>query len=500
MNRLAALKQAVWPLHTPFRVRLAFSERRLLLRVGDMLLIALSITASLSLWLRLGNRSLDWTIMQGQSPWMLLIFFGWALWLFLSDMYNLRLAVKLGSSVRRIAAGSIVIMFIYLVLFFFTSRTPAISIFPNVLSNLRADDPPLRLAPGLAILASTCLLMLWRATYVWVLSGPQTRRRVVILGAGRAGMTLGHVILKSHSAHYHVLGFLDDDPAKQSLPRIGGLPILGGHEQLMRLAETQCMDEVVVAISTEVRGSLFQMVMDCYERGITITPMPLLYERLTGKIAVEHIGSQWYVALPLQQHAASTALYFTKRVTDLVCGLFLGALFLLTAPFIALAIRLDSPGPVFYRQERVGLHGRVFSVYKFRSMTPDAELNGEAQWAVKNDNRVTRVGKLLRMTRLDELPQVLNVIRGEMSLVGPRPERPQMVAYVQHQIPFYRTRLAAKPGLTGWAQINYGYGSTVEDALIKLQYDLYYLKHQSPWFDLLILLRTIGVVLRMRGL
>src|SRR5690606_19701763 len=142
---------------------------------------------------------------------------------------------------------------------------------------------------------------------------------------------------------------------------------------------------------------------------------------------------------------------------------------------------------------------RRFFVYKLRSMVKDAERDGEAQWASRDDPRVTRVGRWLRRTRLDELPQVLNVIRGEMSMVGPRPERPQFIEQLQREIPFYRTRLAAKPGLTGWAQINYGYGSTVEDALVKLQYDLFYLKHQSVWFDLLILLRTTVVVLRMKG-
>jgi lipopolysaccharide/colanic/teichoic acid biosynthesis glycosyltransferase len=184
---------------------------------------------------------------------------------------------------------------------------------------------------------------------------------------------------------------------------------------------------------------------------------------------------------------------------DLALGAALLVLLLVLLPVIALAIRLDSPGPVFYRQERVGRHGRRFFVYKLRSMQQDAERDGEAQWAAPGDPRVTRVGRWLRRARLDELPQVLNVVRGEMSLVGPRPERPQFVEQLQRDIPFYRTRFAARPGLTGWAQINYGYGSTVEDALIKLQYDLYYLKHQSPWFDLVILLRTVAVVLRLKG-
>jgi exopolysaccharide biosynthesis polyprenyl glycosylphosphotransferase len=227
--------------------------------------------------------------------------------------------------------------------------------------------------------------------------------------------------------------------------------------------------------------------------------MPLLYERLTGKIAVEHAGSQWHVALPLQSRPTRTAEAVLKRMLDLVGGLVLVGLLLVLLPFIALAIRLDTPGPILYRQQRVGWRGRVFTALKFRSMVHDAEPDGEAQWATKDDPRVTRVGRWLRRTRLDELPQAWNVLRGEMSLVGPRPERPEFVEQLQRVIPFYRARLAIKPGLTGWAQINYGYGNSVEASLAKLQYDLYYLKHQSFWFDLLILARTVYVVLLMKG-
>ena len=227
--------------------------------------------------------------------------------------------------------------------------------------------------------------------------------------------------------------------------------------------------------------------------------LPVLYEKLTGKVAVEHIGSQWYSALPLTKNPFDTFNRIGKRCMDLIFGLAIGVVLAVVFPFVAIAIKLDSPGAIFYQQERVGQYGAKFTVYKFRSMVINAERNGNAQWAVKGDARITKVGSFIRKTRLDELPQVLNVLRGEMSMVGPRPERYQFIKQLQQQIPFYRTRLAVKPGLTGWAQINYGYGSTIEDALIKLQYDLYYLKHWSPWLDLKILLRTFAVVLKMEG-
>jgi exopolysaccharide biosynthesis polyprenyl glycosylphosphotransferase len=188
-----------------------------------------------------------------------------------------------------------------------------------------------------------------------------------------------------------------------------------------------------------------------------------------------------------------------SRVLDIICGLIIAAIFAVVFPFVAIAIKLDSPGAIFYKQERVGLNGAKFTIYKLRSMVQNAERNGQAQWAVKGDSRITKVGNFIRKTRLDELPQVINVLKGEMSMVGPRPERQQFMDKLETQIPNFNKRLAVKPGLTGWAQVNYGYGSTVEDAQIKLNYDLYYCKHQSLALNFQILLRTFAVVLKMQG-
>ena len=188
-----------------------------------------------------------------------------------------------------------------------------------------------------------------------------------------------------------------------------------------------------------------------------------------------------------------------KRLLDIICGLIIAAIFVVIFPFIAIAIKLDSPGSIFYKQERVGLDGRHFTIYKLRSMVQNAERNGQAQWAVKGDARITSVGKFIRKTRLDELPQVLNVLKGEMSMVGPRPERQQFIEKLEQQIPGYCDRLEVKPGVTGWAQVKYGYGSTVEDARIKHHHDMYYLQNQSLWLDFKILLLTFGVVFKMQG-
>lgn len=496
MNQLITHERAARPLRSPFHLPLEVSERRLLLRVIDALLVIGGILGALLIWLWLGGFALSYAVLEDQSSWMILIALGWLLWLPLTDMYNLRLSARLGSSVRRILVGGLVLMAAYIVLFFITSRAAALAVLPSF-GDAQAS-PPLRLAPVLAVTGTTILLLTWRVVYVWALGGPLARRRALILGAGSAGRAIHHTIAKSHGSHYEIVGFVDDDPAKQD-EAIGNLQVLGGHDQLLPILAEQPVDEIIVAISAELPDSLFQALLTCHENGIAITPMPLLYEQLTGRIHVGHVGTQWYAALPLQPRSTATAFRFLQRVGDLAVGLALGAVLLVLLPILAIAIRLDSPGPIFYAQERLGQHGRRFRVYKLRSMVADAEADGQARWATVYDERVTRVGRVLRKLRLDELPQALNVIRGDMSVVGPRPERPEFIDELQVAIPFYRTRLAAKPGLTGWAQINYPYGNTVDDALMKLQYDLYYLKHQSPWFDLLIVLRTIPVVLRMQG-
>ncbi len=494
MNRLATLRQVFDFSDQPARFRLEFSERKFLLRLGDLSLIAIGIFVALYLWSYLASYTFDLSLIRLQASWIALIAGAWFAWLYLSDLYDLKKAVRVRDCIRLIGLGAAVIAVLYISYFFVRAipLTPG-SLVPPISNE---GQTPLRLAPGLAIVLTTLLLGLWRAAYAVVWGGPHLRRRILVMGAGAAGTSLA-AVLNNH-AHFDLVGFVDDDPNKQGL-RVNNCAVLGKHTDMLRLAEQYSVDELVIAISAEARGTLFQAIMDCHERGVAITPMPLLYEQLTGRIPVEHIGSQWYVALPFEPRSFNSVTRILKRGLDIVGGLVFGLIFGLAFPFVALAIKLDSKGSIFYSQERMGLHGQRFTVVKFRSMVKDAERDGKAQWAVKNDARITRVGAFIRKTRLDELPQVLNVLRGDMSLVGPRPERPQFIDKLQKHIPFYRTRLAAKPGLTGWAQVNYGYGSTTEDALIKLQYDLFYLKHQSAWFDLKILLRTVSVVLKMKG-
>jgi exopolysaccharide biosynthesis polyprenyl glycosylphosphotransferase len=469
--------------------RLELSERRWLLRTGDLSAIGAGILFGLQIWGGRADLLVNLNLIQSQVLWIVMIGMAWLVWLSLTDMYDLRLAVRTRHTLSRILAGGAVIGLLYAIYFFV--RAIPLSGLEDAIAR-----PPLRLAPVISIALSVPMLVLWRLTYARVWGAPHLRRRLLIVGAGSAGTTLVNV-LRDHS-HMHTVGFVDDD-AQKANTTIDGLPVLGRSTDLKSLTKRYGIDEIVVAISAGVDGELFQSIMDCHEAGVTVTPMPLLYEEVTGRVAVDHIGSQWYVALPFAPKRFGALMRIAKRLIDFVFSLAFGVVFAIVCLPIIVLIKLDNKGPAFYRQERVGKHGQPFTVIKFRSMRTDAEKDGKARWAKAGDDRITRVGRILRKTRLDELPQILNVIKGEMSIVGPRPERQQFIDDLQKQIPFFRTRLAAKPGLTGWAQVNYGYGASVEDSLIKLQYDLYYLKHQSPLFDLSIILRTISVVLKMKG-
>ena len=349
---------------------------------------------------------------------------------------------------------------------------------------------------------------LWRLIYATVLVQPDFRLRALIVGAGESGTTLARLMAQTqrgnhtlaHTVGYQVLGFVDDDPFKQN-QSIEGAPILGSSHDLAHIAEKLHPHEIVIAIThgESISGELFEAIQLCREMGIALTTMPALYERLTGRVAIEHSGRTFHVAVPLTPRPFYQLYVMTQRFCDIIAGLVGCLLLLLVMPFVWLANCWKSPGPLFYTQERIGKGGRRFNIFKFRSMRVDAEAAVGAVWAEENDPRITGIGRFLRKTRLDEVPQFWNVLRGDMSLVGPRPERPHFVAQLAQEIPFYRARHAVKPGITGWAQVKYRYGASVEDSLIKLEYDLFYIKHQNLLLDLEIALQTLGVVLGFRG-
>lgn len=357
--------------------------------------------------------------------------------------------------------------------------------------------PPWTLVRHVAVvfaLAAAVVMPAWRALCAEVLGWPAFRRRVIVVGAGRAGRALLGAIREAAPREFDVVGFVDDDPALGG-GDVDGVPVVADRGGLVAAAARLGVSEVVMAVTRDAHGALLAALMDAQERGLRVTPMPVLYEAVTGRVPVEHVGDHWAVALPLSPPGAAGLYPLAQRTVDLafaVAGFALLAVVLVVA---GPAIRLTSPGPVFYRQRRVGRNGRPFTLYKLRTMVDEAEPEGPV-WAAEDDPRATGVGRWLRRTRLDELPQVINLVRGEMSVVGPRPERPAFVASLAERIPFYRARHAVRPGMTGWATIHQGYARSLDDALLKLQYDLYYIKHQSVALDLYILVRTVAAVVR----
>jgi sugar transferase (PEP-CTERM system associated) len=321
------------------------------------------------------------------------------------------------------------------------------------------------------------------------------QKRVLVLGAGVAGVILSYGGPKG-SLPFKILGFLDDDPqAYDQLPP--GCNLLGKAKELLSMVERLRPDLLVVGL-TNMRGNFpVEDILECRFRGVRVEEWTTFYEKLTGTIFVSTLRPSWLI---FSAGTVTTRLTETvQRVLDITFAI---AGLLLSAPLMLCAmacIKLDSKGPLLFRQERVGKHGKVFTLYKFRSMQVDAERLTGPVWACERDPRVTRVGWILRKIRLDETPQLFNVLVGKMSFIGPRPERPIFVSRLKEQLPFYALRFSVKPGITGWAQVKYPYGSTVADALEKLQYDLYYVKNFSVFLDLIILFNTIRVILFGRG-
>lgn len=334
-----------------------------------------------------------------------------------------------------------------------------------------------------------------RALFHVVRSTAVGHPRVLIVGTGSEAVAVAADLRQPGRAQRAVVGFY---PAGSELTVQKEGRVFERDTALQDLVRRFQVDEVIVAVREQRGGGVpMDQLLACRLQGVPVLDLAGFYERMKGQVPTESLKASWlvyghgFVQGPLRTAA--------KRTFDVVCSLMLLAVASPVMALTALLIRLDSPGPIIYRQERVGLRGRTFMCLKFRSMRTDAEKDGVARWASKNDTRVTRVGAFIRKCRIDELPQLFSVLKGEMSLVGPRPERPSFVAQLQKQIPFYDIRHSVKPGVTGWAQVRYSYGASVEDARRKHEYDLYYVKNNSLFLDLLVLIETVSVVLFREG-
>lgn len=466
----------------PMRIALPFSERRLLLVLGDAVVINLAVLAAMWLWAWIDHLPSALDFARVRFYWFFLFTIAWWSLAWLSDLYAVPTAARRIETLRRIVGVLGGLGLCYLITYFVLPRDALPRLFFLFFS-------------AGALLGMT----VWRWTYATLFRLPQLRRRILIVGAGWAGRTLVQELVSQDIAQYQTIGFADDDPNKQNTT-IAGLPVLGNSQDITSLIRRYGIDEIVLAVTHHLQGDLFQALMDCRAMKIHVVRMPDLYEQLAQRVPVEHINETWVLDALNGSSPAGYLERAARRCLDLVCGLVFFVALMLVLPFVAVAIYMNDRGPVFYTQVRAGQGGHPFRVIKFRTMRCDAEKDGQPQWAQENDDRVTRIGTFLRKVRLDELPQVINVLKGEMSFVGPRPERPEFIVELEKQIPFYRTRLVVKPGLTGWAQTHYEYGNSVQDALIKLQYDLYYIRHRSIWLDLYTIVRTVGVVLHGKGM
>lgn len=348
------------------------------------------------------------------------------------------------------------------------------------------------------IVSAFTLTLLWRMTYINIFTAPLFMRRVLIVGAGRAGTTLGAVVKGIWPPPFFIVGYIDDDPDKIGT-ECNGYPILGGSDMLEKISREQNISDLIFAISGEMKPEMFQAVIKAEEDGIQITTLPVMYEELLGRVPIFLLQSDWILRSFVDQAHTGQLYEVMKRLMDIIGGS-IGSLILgIMTPIISLLILIDDGMPIFYSQRRVGKSGENYEIIKFRTMKNDAEKDGKAHLAGINDDRTTKIGRWLRKSHMDELPQFLLVLRGDMSLVGPRAERPELVCQMQEQVPFYRARLLVKPGLTGWAQINQPYAATIDEMGVKLEYDLYYIKHRDLMLDFSILIRTFGSVFGFRG-
>lgn len=354
---------------------------------------------------------------------------------------------------------------------------------------------------GVFLMAATLIIVGvsgWRLAWEWISRSIGPRERLLIVGTNPVALDLASEIFeRRHDLGVEIVGFVDADPTRvgQSMLNPG---VIGTIDDIPSIVRARAVDRVVVSL-VDARGKLpMEKLLEMKLDGVTFDHLPSVYEEYTGKIAVENLRPSWLIFSAGFRKSRTVA--GLKRTVDLfvsAVGLVFG---LPVFALIAVVVRLSSPGPVLYHQKRVGLRGRIFTVHKFRSMRRDAEAESGAVWASPTgDARATAVGRFLRSMRLDELPQLWNVLVGEMSLVGPRPERPEFVTGLTEVIPYYGQRHIVRPGLTGWAQVRYTYGASTEDALQKLQFDLYYIKNLSLGLDLYILFETIKTVLLRKG-
>ena len=481
---------------TPLRLRP--SEHRTILLIGDLVMGFISVFAAIQTWKQY-NIFVEATLLVEKNKmvferakqiveeffvikvpfWFYLLPIIWIV--LLVELYEPHIAGSGRKTTRGIAIAALLGLIAFSLLFI-----------------TRQDTNLPRIGVGAFLLYASVLTLTWRMIFIRMYKQTGEWRRILLVGAGKAGQTLAELYNSLGPRSFHIIGFVDDD--EQKIGEIyHDLPVLGTSNHLLDLIDDNHISDLVVAINGEIQGSTFQTILDAQEKGVDVTRMPILYEEMTGRVPIHHLESDWIIRSFVDGLSISGFYLLFKRLMDILGGLVGMMIVAAATPFLALAIFLDSGLPIIYSQPRHGRGRSTFTIYKFRTMRKKTDNQQDSKTTAVNDPRITRVGKFMRRTRLDELPQFWNVLRGDMSLVGPRAEVPKLVDEYEKHIPFYRARLLVKPGLAGWAQINYGYASTIEETSIKLEYDLYYIKHRTLAMDFQIILRTIGTVFRRTG-
>lgn len=402
----------------------------------------------------------------------LVITFAVVVTFYIVDLYDISLHLRKGELFIKVSTSLVIVFFLV---------ASANFLVPSL--RLRSMDYIVALAVFLPA------IICFRILYHLVLN--INKEKVLILGDNEIARNIAKALKNGSSHGFEVQGFVSENATHSG--NMLNCVCLGSIGDLEKIVREHQPSVVVVALS-ERRGTFpYREILNCKLQGIRVEDWPTFYEKLTGKIIIHNLRPSWLIFADGFTRNHRTIII--KRLTDIVLAVVGLCVALPVIVLIALLTKLDSRGPVFFRQERVGENGKVFTLCKFRTMVQDAEKETGPVWAQETDPRITRLGKILRRTGLDEIPQMFNVLKGDMSFVGPRPERPHFVAELQEKIPYYSQRLVVKPGITGWAQVRYGYGATFEDAIEKLQFDLYYIKNMSFFLDMLIILSTAHKVL-----
>jgi len=457
-------------------IHFEISERKILLRIMDTLsVIGVLYFVGSSFHFEY------FTVTKAQWFWSLVLAFYITIFGTVFELYDLKASSKLDTSFRNIVLTTSVTVLVYLF-------TPIITPFL----------PEKRIQVLYFYLAIIGAIFLWRIAYVTFIASPRFYKKVIIIGEVSNLETILKTIGKS-DPNYKIVGFVNSEGVADDQVVFKGLkeylPL-----ELPEVIVEEHISEIVVAIydSENITSDIYGQLTMLLERGFTIREYTQVYEEITNRVPVQYVGKDFYKYFPFSRSNQNRLYLFYHRTMDIIfsiIGLVIGVCLL---PLVLVGNVIANRGSLFYQQERIGKHGELFNIIKFRTMVKNAESNG-AQWAEKNDARVTPFGRILRNSRIDEIPQFYNILKGDMSVIGPRPERPYFVKELSQIIPFYETRHTIKPGLSGWAQVNSRYGSSVDDSLEKLQYDLYYIKHRSFFLDVNILVKTFGTVLYYRG-